>query len=249
MKNGRYLVFGATGGIGSCLCEILVSQQHQVFGAGRDAVKLQKLLDNGCVGSVSVDATDWVAVQNAIQMSIESMGGLDGVAVCIGSLLLKPAHLTLQEEWRGIMETHVTTSFGILGASAKAMMRGGGSIVLTGSAAGRIGMANHEAVAAAKGAIMGLTLSAAATYAPRGIRINCVAPGLVETPMTQGLFANEASRNASRQMHALGRLGQANDVAETMAWLLSSKSSWVTGQVIGVDGGLGSLLPRARASS
>lgn len=147
------------------------------------------------------------------------------------------------------METHVTTSFGILGASAKAMMRGGGSIVLTGSAAGRIGMANHEAVAAAKGAIMGLTLSAAATYAPRGIRINCVAPGLVETPMTQGLFANEASRNASRQMHALGRLGQANDVAETMAWLLSSKSSWVTGQVIGVDGGLGSLLPRARASS
>jgi NAD(P)-dependent dehydrogenase (short-subunit alcohol dehydrogenase family) len=108
-------------------------------------------------------------------------------------------------------------------------------------------MANHEAIAAAKGAIMGLTLSAAATYAARGIRVNCVAPGLVETPLTESLLSSDANRKASQGMHALGRLGSPADVAHSMAWLLSEESSWVTGQVLGVDGGLGSILPRMRA--
>ncbi|MGB1376148.1 MAG: SDR family NAD(P)-dependent oxidoreductase, partial [Rhodothermales bacterium] len=98
---------------------------------------------------------------------------------------------------------------------------------------------------AAKAGIVGLMQSAAATYAQRGVRVNCVAPGLVETPMSERLTANEAARKASESMHALGRIGQPEDVAEAIDWLLDpSRSSWVTGQVIGVDGGLGTIRPR-----
>ncbi len=247
MKQRKYMIFGITGGIGTALGLKLKQQAHLVHGFGRDADRLQRVTSEACDGTQVVDMQDWQAVRSSIAKSKEEMDGLDGVAVCIGSLLLKPAHLTSQEEWNDVMHTHVSTAFGILGAAAYAMMRTGGSIVLTASAASRIGMANHEAIAAAKGAIMGLTLSAAATYAARGIRVNCVAPGLVETPLTESLLSSDANRKASQGMHALGRLGSPSDVAHSMAWLLSEESSWVTGQVLGVDGGLGSILPRMRA--
>ncbi|MFM8394910.1 MAG: SDR family oxidoreductase, partial [Acidobacteriota bacterium] len=119
-----------------------------------------------------------------------------------------------------------------------------GSAVLVSSAAARIGLANHEAIAAAKGAIEGLVLSAAATYAPKGIRINAVAPGLVRTPLTSRITGNEMSLKASVAMHALGRIGEPDDVAAGLAWLLDPSQQWVTGQIIGIDGGLGSLRSR-----
>jgi NAD(P)-dependent dehydrogenase (short-subunit alcohol dehydrogenase family) len=123
-------------------------------------------------------------------------------------------------------------------------MKQGGSIVLVSSAAARVGLANHEAIAAAKAGVIGLALSAAATYAPRGIRVNCVAPGLVRTPLTSRITENEAALKGSLAMHALGRIGEASDVASAMEWLLDPAQAWVTGQVIGVDGGLASLRPR-----
>jgi NAD(P)-dependent dehydrogenase (short-subunit alcohol dehydrogenase family) len=116
--------------------------------------------------------------------------------------------------------------------------------VLCATAAARAGFANHEAIAAAKGGVMGLMLSAAATYAPRGIRVNCVAPGLVETPLTARITGNETALEASRAMHALGRIGHPEEVASAIAWLLDPENSWITGQTIGVDGGLGTLRPR-----
>ena len=96
----------------------------------------------------------------------------------------------------------------------------------------------------AKAGVIGLTLSAAATYAPRGIRVNCVAPGLIRTPMTARLTGNEASLKASTAMHALGRIGEPADVAAALEWLLSPEQSWVTGQVLGIDGGLSTVRPR-----
>jgi NAD(P)-dependent dehydrogenase (short-subunit alcohol dehydrogenase family) len=116
--------------------------------------------------------------------------------------------------------------------------------VLCSTAAARAGFANHEAIAAAKAGVIGLTLSAAATYAPRNIRVNCVAPGLVDTPLAARITGSPAALQASTAMHALGRIGRPEDVASAMAWLLDPENSWVTGQVIGVDGGLGSLKPR-----
>ncbi|MEP7216365.1 MAG: SDR family oxidoreductase, partial [Anaerolineaceae bacterium] len=121
---------------------------------------------------------------------------------------------------------------------------GGGSIVLMSSAAARIGIANHEAIAAAKAGVAGLALSAAATYAPRGVRINVVAPGLVRTPLSARIVDNAASLKVSESMHALGRIGEADDVASLIEYLLAPAQRWVTGQVFGVDGGLGTLRTR-----
>lgn len=127
------------------------------------------------------------------------------------------------------------------------MRQNGGSIVLISSAAARIGLANHEAIAASKAGIIGLTVSAAATYAGRGIRVNAVTPGLVKSEMTRKLWDTESAAAASKQMHALGRLGEPDDIAKAAAWLLDSENNWITGQTISVDGGLSAVVPRAKA--
>ena len=119
--------------------------------------------------------------------------------------------------------------------------------MLVSSAAVMAGLANHDAIAAAKAGVIGLLRSAAATYAPRGLRVNAVAPGLVETSLTEQLTASDASRAASEAMHALGRLGRPEDVAAAVAFLLDPANDWITGQVLGVDGGLSSVRPRQRA--
>jgi NAD(P)-dependent dehydrogenase (short-subunit alcohol dehydrogenase family) len=125
-------------------------------------------------------------------------------------------------------------------------MADGGSVVLVSSAAARLGLANHEAIAAAKAGVIGLTLSAAATYAPKGIRVNAVAPGLVRTPLTARVTGSEPALNASTSLHALGRIGEPDEVAGAIAWLLDPAQSWITGQVLGVDGGLATVRSRAQ---
>ena len=125
------------------------------------------------------------------------------------------------------------------------MMRsGGGSIVLMASAVAQRGMINHEAIAAAKAGVVGLALSAAATYARYNIRVNCVAPGLTRTPLTASLTQNELTLKASAALHPLGRIGEPDEVASAIRWFLSPEQSWVTGQVLAVDGGLSSLQSR-----
>ena len=107
-----------------------------------------------------------------------------------------------------------------------------------------MGLANHEAIAAAKAGVIGLMLSAAATYARQRIRFNAVAPGLVRTPLTKGLVSSELAEKASVAMHPLGRLGEPEDVARAIAWLLDPAQGWITAQVIGVDGGLADVRGR-----
>ena len=211
---------------------------------GRNGAKLQVLADELHTRAYPLDATRFEEVDACVEKVLQLHGRLDGVANCIGSLLLKPAHSTSEAEWLATVATNLTTAFAVLRAATKAMLNTGGSIVLVSSAAARIGLANHEAIAAAKAGVIGLTLSAAATYGPRGIRVNCVAPGLVRTPMTARLTANEASLKASTAMHALGRIGEPQDVATAIEWLLSPEQSWITGQVLGIDGGLGSVRSR-----
>jgi 3-oxoacyl-[acyl-carrier protein] reductase len=126
-------------------------------------------------------------------------------------------------------------------------MNTGGSIVLVSSVAARVGLANHEAIAATKAGLIGLALAAAASYAERGIRINCVAPGMVRTPLTARLTANEATLQTSAAMHPLGRIGEASDVAAAIAWLLDPQQSWITGQVFGIDGGLATVRTRGKS--
>ena len=165
-----------------------------------------------------------------------------------GSLLLKSAHLTTGEEWSQTIATNLTTAFFVLRAAASRLMRtGGGSIVLMSSSVARRGLINHEAIAAAKAGVAGLALAAAATYARYNIRVNCVAPGLTRTPLAAPITKNEASLKASAAMHPLGRIGEPNEVASAIAWLLDPEQKWVTGQVIGVDGGLSSIQARSVA--
>ena len=233
----NYLIFGATGGIGTALCKQLQAAGHRVFASGRDPQKLAILASELGTPPLLADATVPAEVADAFAQA----GPVDGIANCVGSLLLKPAHITTDEEWAGVLRTNLDSAFYILRAAAKAMMSTGGSIVLVSSAAGRLGLQNHEAIAAAKAGIIGLMLSAAATYAPRNIRVNCVAPGLTATPLTARITTNETAAKASMAMHPLGRLGTAEDVAAMIAFLLEPQAAWITGQTFGVDGGLGTV--------
>lgn len=239
-----YLVFGASGGIGSSLCRRLAARGARLAVAARNRDKLERLADELGAVACPLDATRLEEVDACVERALRANGRLDGVANCIGSLLLKPAHTTSEAEWQAALATNLTTAFAVVRAGARAMTDAGGSIVLVSSAAARVGLANHEAIAAAKAGVIGLTLSAAATYAGRGVRVNCVAPGLVATPMTSRLTGNETSLKASTAMHALGRVGEPADVAAAIEWLLSPEQSWVTGQVLGIDGGLASVRPR-----
>lgn len=238
--NCRFVIVGAAGGIGSALARRLKSGGADLVLVGRSMDRLAPLGEELSVETRSIDATSVEELERAVL----EVGPIQGIVNCAGSLLLKPAHLTTEAEWRQTIDSNLTTAYATVRAGAKALWSSGGSIVLCATAAARTGLANHEAIAAAKGGVIGLTLSAAATYAGRNIRVNCVAPGLTDTPLAARITSNEAALKASTSMHALGRIGRADDVASGIAWLLDPENSWVTGQVIGIDGGLGTVRAR-----
>ena len=186
----RVLVIGGTGGIGSALARAIVSAGGRVYLAGRDQVRLEALGAELDVPFGTVEVTDPDAVDACADAAVAALGGLDGLVNCAGSLLLKPAHLTTTAEWQATLAANLTSGFGCVRAAGRLLRPAGGAVVLVSSAAARVGLANHEAIAAAKAGLIGLVLSAAATYAKHRIRFNAVAPGLVRTPLTQGLVAS-----------------------------------------------------------
>lgn len=240
VENCRFVIIGAGGGIGSALARRLKSAGASLMLMGRSGERLAALGAELSAETRVIDATSAAELEQAVA----ECGAIQGIVNCAGSLLLKPAHLTTEAEWRQTIEANLTTAYATVRAGAKAMWASGGSIVLCATAAARTGLANHEAIAAAKGGVMGLALSAAATYAGRNIRVNCVAPGLTDTPLAARITSSEAALKASTSLHALGRIGRPEDVASGIMWLLDPENSWVTGQVIGIDGGLGTVRAR-----
>ncbi|MHB8501082.1 MAG: SDR family NAD(P)-dependent oxidoreductase [Candidatus Acidiferrales bacterium] len=243
--NRSYVVFGAYGGIGAALCRRLVQKGAHVLPAGRDGARLGCLAAELGAETFSLDVTNLRLVESCMKRAAELHGPVNGVVNCVGSLLLKPAHLISEEEWDATVITNLKSAVAVVRAAAITMAQKGGSIVLLSSAAARIGLANHEAISAAKVGIEGLALAASASYASKGIRVNCVAPGMTRTPLTAKFLQNEVTAKASTGMHALGRIGEPNEIASAIEWLIDPEQAWVTGHVIGVDGGLSRIRPRS----
>ncbi|MDX1644350.1 MAG: SDR family oxidoreductase [Thermoanaerobaculia bacterium] len=241
----NYLILGASGGLGTALAHRLADGGHELFLASRDADAVEALADD--VGALHrpTRGADFEDVDALAREAVEELGELHGAVNCAGSLLLKPAHLTTQDELRNVLDANLTTSFALVRAFTRAVRQGPASMVLVSSAVATTGLSNHEAIAAAKGGVAALARSAAATYASRQIRVNAVAPGLVETGLTERLLSNDKAREASLALHPLSRFGSAGEVAQLIAYLLGESSSWMTGQVLHIDGGLATLKTRA----
>ena len=155
--------------------------------------RLDDLADRLDAHPVPLGATKTGEVDRLFGEAVEEFGRVSGAANCVGSFVLKPAHVTSDEEWAQTIALNMTTAFGTIKAAAKHMPHGD-SVVLLSSVAARVGLANHEAIAASKAGVTGLADSAAATYVGRDLRVNAVAPGLVQTPMTESVTRSETSR-------------------------------------------------------
>ncbi len=245
MSQSFYFIGGVTGGVGRALAERLSGSGATVAGYARTA---EDLSDLGVAKVFEADACDSAAVAGVFKEAQDSFGTPVGYAHCIGSVFLKPLHTMKDEEWTEVIATNLTTAFHGLRAAVTAMRRQKtGSVVLVSSVAARFGLPSHEAIAAAKGGVEGLVRAASASYANFGIRVNGVAPGLVETSATKHILGSEQARKMSASMHPLGRIGNPAEVASLMAWLLSDDASWVSGQVWSIDGGMGGIMPKPRA--
>lgn len=246
--NAAFLVIGAGGGIGSSLCAALVARGAKVLLAGRDAGKLERLGAELGQPTATLDATKFEEVDRAADAAVAQFGRLDGIVNLAGSIMLKGAHQTSQAELEQVIALNLISAFACVRAAGR-VMRGNGpnaaSVVLMSSTAARVGLPNHEAIAAAKAGVEGLMRAAAATYAG-AIRFNAVAPGLTRTPMARPLLSSELAEKASIAMHPAGRVGEVADIVPAILWLLDPASTFVTGQVIGVDGGLATVRPRTK---
>lgn len=234
---------GAAGGIGSEVARFWTGSGGTVTLFGRTESKLSDLSAKLPPGSSLVQAGDACRPEDleaAVAATLEKFGQIDSLAHCVGSIKLKPLQAATLADFDDVLNINLRSAFMAVKAVLPSMRsRQSGSIVLVSTVAARQGLNNHELIAAAKAGIEGFVRSAAISHARSGIRYNAVAPGLTDTPMAAPLLANEQSRTISEQLHPLGRVAKAGEVARVIAFLAGPDSSFVTGQTWGVDGGLG----------
>jgi len=246
VKN--HVIGGITGGIGSKLAEKFKNEGHQVSGFAQDKDKINELSDRLDCTVECCDATDSTAVSETIQTLHEKLGTIDSYTHAIGSIFLKPAHLTSDEEWLETIQLNLNSAFFAFRAVSKIMSKQGrGSCLFFSTAAAQAGIASHEAIAAAKGGIEAMVRSAAASYSARGMRINAIAPSITDTPLSQGIIGSEQGLKISKSMHPLGDVTRPEDVASLAAWLHSEQAKFATGQTYVIDGGISTIVPKPRA--
>ena len=240
------LVTGARGGIGREVVAKLRASGHLVAAVGRDADSLATVPADA---HIAADTTTPEGAAAAVAACKDQLGGAPMLlAHCVGSTLIAPLHRSSPMQIRDVLRINLDSAIYMLQAWIETVRTAGqpGAAVLVSSVVARIGVANHEAIAAAKGGVEALVRSAAATYAPLGLRINAVAPGMTDTPMTANMLRADAMREGAGKQYPLGGVQTAAQVADTMVWLLSEHAARITGQVIAVDGGFTTVRPLVR---
>lgn len=240
-KGLNYVVIGANGGMGSVTTKMLLKAGAQVMLLGRNEKALEALSKETSMPFYVADATDINAIDEVFIHIKKKCETIHGVVNCVGSILLRPAHLLTEKDWNETIATNLTSAFSTVRAASKYMIDSGGSVVLISAAAALIGLPNHEAISATKAGVNGLMQSAAATYASKNLRFNCVAPGLVNTTLSKHIIDNPKALEVSLRSHPLGRVGQPEDIARLIIFLLDPENDWITGQTIAIDGGLSSI--------
>ncbi len=237
-----YLIVGGSSDIGIILCRDLLEEGAAVTLLARDSSRLAEFPE-GKVGKFIGDANDEELVKEAVLSAISAGNGrLDGVVHLVGSFAVRPPHAMSLEAFEQVIATNLSSAFVTLSISCKQMLRnGGGRVVFTSSVAGSLGLANHEAIAAAKGGIESMVRSAAATYSKRGIRVNAVAPGLTDTRLSRPITSSSATKEAAVGMIPLKRINQPEEVSSTIQWLLTDAPDNITGQVFHLDGGMSNV--------
>ncbi|MEZ7849108.1 MAG: SDR family oxidoreductase [Polaromonas sp.] len=242
--NDIALVTGARGGIGRALVARLRSRGLRVAAVGRD---LTTLNDVPADAHIAADMTTPEGAAAAFEACREQLGAAPSwLAHAVGSTLIAPLHRTRAEQAREVLRINLESSLWTLQAWIASLNGAPGAAVFVSSVVARIGVANHEAIAAAKGGVEALVRGAAATYAAQGLRINAVAPGMTETPMTQSMLKIPAMREGAAKQYPLGGVQTADEVAAAMDWLLSDNAARLTGQVLAVDGGFTTVRPLVR---
>lgn len=226
--NAPILLIGASSGIGLATAKLLQQEGRAIITAGRrdPGLGAPHITFDVLAGPLPMD-----------QLPAE----LGGLAYFPGSIDLKPLRSTKADDLRAAFELNVLGAFTTVQACADRLKKvpGSGIVLFSTVAVGR-GMAFHSSVAAAKGAVEGLTRSLAAELAPT-VRVNCIAPSLTRTPLADKLLSSPEREAASAERHPLKRVGEADDIAAMAAFLLSERARWITGQVIGVDGGMSAI--------
>ena len=236
--SGKYLIFGATGSIGSNLAKIMVSKNQDVQLIGRDENGLNTLASElGCNYSV-VDVLDEQSIKN-LKNEFEGVE-IAGIAYCVGSIDLKPVRAVKKDDFMKCFDLNFFPIVETIKNFQDNLKKNKGSIVMFSTVAVQRGFTNHSIIASVKGAIEGLTVSLAAEFAPN-IRVNCIAPSLTKSKIADPILKNKLIAEGVAKAHPMKRVGEGKDAAAMAQFLLSEDSSWITGQIIGVDGGRSKL--------